>query len=310
MPLKHSLLAVLVMIIWGANFVVIDEGLADVPPLLFLSFRFFLVAFPLVFFIRRPTAGWRDVVAVGAFMSLGQFGLLYVALDLGMPSGLASLILQAHVILTIAIATVVLGESPSRRQVIGAAIGSVGLLVVVIAHGATAPVLPVIVMLGAALSWATGNVVARSAGVASGLSLVVWSALVVPLPALLLSLMVDGGDEVGRAVTHLSAVAIGSTAYTAIGASLIGYGIWNSLLARHPASAVVPFVLLVPVVGIFAAWLVQDEVPTALELVGGVVMLAGVAVATVSAGSNHRRSARRGERISPSAPAGSASPTR
>ncbi len=282
MSLKHSALAVLVMVIWGANFVVIDEGLAGVPPLLFLSFRFVLVALPLVFFIPRPTAGWQAVVAVGTFMSLGQFGLLYIALDLGMPSGLASLILQAHVILTIVIATVVLHETPSRRQVIGASLGTIGLLVVVIAHGATAPVVPVLVMLGAALSWATGNVVARRAGVASGLSLVVWSALVVPVPALVLSLLVDGVDEVGRAVTHLSALAIASTVYTAVGASLIGYGIWNSLLARHPASTVVPFVLLVPVVGIVTAWVVQDEVPTTLELIGGVVMLAGVAVATIT----------------------------
>jgi O-acetylserine/cysteine efflux transporter len=289
MPFKHSALAVLVMIIWGANFVVIDEGLDDVPPLLFLSFRFVLVALPLVFFIPRPKAGWRAVVAVGTFMSLGQFGLLYIALDLGMPAGLASLILQAHVILTIVIAAIVLKESPTRRQVIGASIGTVGLLVVVVAHGATAPVIPVLVMLGAALSWATGNVVARSAGVASGLSLVVWSALVVPLPALLMSLVVDGPDEVGRAVTHLSGVAIASTAYTAIGASLIGYGIWNSLLARHPASAVVPFVLLVPVVGIMTAWLVQDEVPTTLELVGGAVMLLGVATATITRTARPKR---------------------
>ncbi len=283
MPLKHSALAIVVMVIWGVNFVVIDEGLADVPPLLFLCLRFMLVALPLVFFIPRPKASWRAVVAVGTFMSLGQFGLLYIALDLGMPSGLASLILQAHVIMTITIAAIVLRETPSTRQVIGAGIGSAGLLVVVVAHGATAPVLPVLVMLGAALSWATGNVVARSAGVTSGLSLVVWSALVVPVPAFLLSLAVDGRGEVERALTHLSPLAIGSTVYTAIGASLIGYGIWNSLLARHPAGAVVPFVLLVPVVGILAAWLVQDEVPTVLELVGGAVMLAGVATATITA---------------------------
>jgi len=306
MPLKHSALAVLVMIIWGANFVVIDEGLADVPPLLFLSLRFVLVGLPLVFFVSRPKAGWRAVVAVGTFMSLGQFGLLYVALDLGMPSGLASLILQAHVILTIAIAAIVLRESPSRRQVIGATIGTVGLLVVVVAHGATAPVVPVLVMLGAALSWATGNVVARSAGVASGLSLVVWSALVVPIPAFLLSLAINGSDEVGKALTHLSGTAIASTAYTAIGASLIGYGIWNSLLARHPASAVVPFVLLVPVVGILTAWLVQDEVPTALELIGGVVMLIGVATATIT----RTRGSTREAPPEPSVPVESASLTR
>ncbi|VXC53429.1 EamA family transporter [Aeromicrobium sp. 9AM] len=305
---KHSMLAVLAMLIWGANFVVIDEGLADVPPLLFLAMRFTFVALPLVFFVPPPRAGWRTVVAVGTFMSLGQFGLLYLALDLGMPAGLASLVLQAQVIFTIVIAAIVIKEVPSRRQVVGATIGTAGLVLVVVAHGASAPVVPLLVLLGAATSWAIGNVIARQAGVSSGFSLVVWSALVVPLPALVLSLLVDGGGEVGRALTHLSGVAIASTAFTAIGASLVGYGIFNSLLARYPASAVVPFVLLVPVIGILTAWIVQDEVPTVLELVGGTVMLVGVAAATISrrlAGGSTR-----GEPISPSEPVGSASPTR
>lgn len=282
MTLRHSLLAIVVMVLWGANFVVIDAGLDGVPPLLFLAMRFVLVALPLVFFVPRPSGGWRAVVAVGTFMSLGQFSLLYISLDLGMPAGLASLVLQAQVIFTIVLAAVVLRERPTRQQVVGAVVGTSGLLLVVAAHGTSAPVLPLVVLLGAALSWATGNVVARSAGIASGFSLVVWSALVVPVPALLLSLAVDGPAEVGRALTHLSGTALASTAYTVIGASLIGYGIWNSLLARYPAGAVVPFVLLVPPIGIVVAWLVQGEVPTVLELVGGAVMLAGVAAATIS----------------------------
>ncbi|MET1037038.1 MAG: EamA family transporter [Aeromicrobium sp.] len=305
MSLKHSLLAVLVMLLWGLNFVVIDEGLDDVPPLLFLAIRFVFVALPLVFFVPRPAASWKVVLAVGTFMSLGQFSFLYVALDLGMPAGLASLVLQAQVIFTIVIATVVIKESPSRRQVVGATIGTAGLVLVVVAHGASAPVVPLLVTLGAALSWATGNVITRRAGVQSGFSLVVWSALVVPVPAFLLSLVVDGGDEVGRALTNLSGTAIASTAYTAIGASLIGYGIWNSLLARYPASAVVPFVLLVPVIGIAAAWVVQDEVPTILEIIGGVVMLTGVAAATIS--RRGRNAATPAGPSEPSAPAGTAS---
>jgi O-acetylserine/cysteine efflux transporter len=303
---KHSMLAVLVMLIWGANFVVIDEGLADVPPLLFLAMRFTFVALPLVFFVPLPRAGWRNVVAIGSFMSLGQFSLLYLALHLGMPAGLASLVLQAQVIFTIVIAAIVLKEPPTGRQVAGATIGTAGLALVVIAHGVSAPVVPLIVMLGAATSWAIGNVIARRAGIASGFSLVVWSALVVPLPALGLSLLVDGSDEVGRALTHLSVTAIASTAYTAIGASLLGYGIFNSLLARYPASAVVPFVLLVPIVGIATAWIVQDEVPSALELIGGAVMLAGVAAATIT-----RRGPVRPEvPLEPYERVGSASPTR
>ena len=313
MPLKHSTLAVGVMVLWGVNFVVIDEGLADVPPLVLLALRFVLVAFPLILLVPRPSASWRVVVGVGAFMSLGQFSLLYVALDLGLPAGLASLVLQAQVIFTIVIAAAVLRESPTRRQVVGAGIGTAGLAVVAVAHGTSAPVVPLLVILGGALSWAIGNVISRAAGVASGLSLVVWSALVVPVPALALALAMDGPDEVGRALTSLSGIAIASTVYTAIGASLIGYGIWNSLLARHPASAVVPFVLLVPPIGILAAWLVQGEVPTTAELAGGAVMLAGVAIATIS---------RRGRPVvdpaamttgvpsEPSVPAGPASPGR
>ena len=305
MSLKHSMIAVLVMVVWGANFVVIDVGLANVPPLLFLAMRFTLVALPLVFFVPLPSARWRTVVAVGSFMSLGQFSLLYISLHLGMPTGLASLVLQAQAIFTIVIAAAVIKEMPTRRQVAGATVGTAGLAIVVIAHGVSAPIVPVIVMLAAATSWAIGNVIARKAGVSSGLSLVVWSALVVPLPALGLSLLIDGSGEVGHALTHLTVTAIASTAYTAIGSSLLGYGIWNSLLARYPASAVVPFVLLVPIVGIATSWSVQEEVPSVLELIGGVVMLAGVAAATIS-----RRRAMPAEPREPSEQAGLALPTR
>ncbi|MFC5677960.1 EamA family transporter [Aeromicrobium endophyticum] len=284
MSLRHSMLAILVILLWGMNVVVIDEGMSDVPPLLFLALRFTLVALPWVFLVPRPEVSWRLVVAVGAFMSLGQFSLLYVALDLGLPAGLASLLLQAQVIFTIVLAAGLLGEMPTRRQAVGVLVGAGGLAFVVVAHGVSAPIIPVLVMLGATLSWAAGNVIVRSAGTASGLSLVVWSALVVPIPAGLASVVLDGRQEVGDALINLSGTAVASTVYAAVGSSIIGYGIWNSLLARYPASAVVPFALLMPVVGIVTAWVVQDEVPLVLETVGGVVMLAGVAVATAGRG--------------------------
>lgn len=278
---RHSALAVLVAVVWGVNFVVIDEGLSGFPPVLLVSLRFVLVALPLVFLVPRPRASWRAVVGVGTFMSLCQFSLLYVALHLGMPAGLASLVLQAQVVFTLVLAAAVLGERPTRRQVLGAGVGMTGLAVVAVGHGVSAPVLPLLVTVAASLSWAVGNVISRGARVASGLSLVVWSALVVPVPTFLLALALDGPAAVGHALAHPTAAAIVATLYTAYGASLLGYAIWNSLLARYPAGAVVPYILLVPVVGIAAAWVVQGEVPDAVELAGGAVMLAGVAAATI-----------------------------
>lgn len=263
------------------NFVVIDEGLSGFPPFLLVSLRFVLVAVPLVFLVPRPRTSWRNVVGVGVFMSLCQFSLLYLALHLGMPAGLASLVLQAQVVFTIALAAAVLRERATRRQVAGAAVGMAGLAVVAAGHGAGAPVLPLLVTIAAALSWAVGNVISRRAQVRSGLSLVVWSALVVPVPTFALALALDGPDAVGHALAHPTGAAVFATLYTAYGASLLGYAIWNSLLARYPAGAVVPYILLVPVVGIAAAWLVQGETPDAIELAGGVVMLVGVATATI-----------------------------
>ena len=282
MPLKHALLATLVAVIWGVNFVVIDAGLAGVPPLLFLAIRFTVVLVPAVLLVRRPAAPFRDVAVVGAFMSLGQFALLYVALDLGMPAGLAALLLQTQVLLTVLIATVRLHEPPTRRQLAGLLVGAAGLGVVCFGRSSATPLVGLLLTLGAALSWASGNVAARRVGSTSGLSLTVWSATVVPLPLLVLSLVVDGPSTVGHALAHLPVSAIASTAYTAYLSSLVGYGIWNTLLARYPAATVTPFALLVPPVGILAAWLVQGEVPGTTEAVGGAVLLAGVLVTAVS----------------------------
>lgn len=278
---RHTALALLVVVLWGFNFVVIDEGLDGVPPLLFLALRFVVVAIPAIFLVPRPKAPWTTVVLVGLFLSLGQFSLLYLSLAAGMPPGLASLLLQVQVVFTLVLASATLREKPRRMQIVGVVVGMVGLGVVISGQATVVPLLALLLILAAALSWATGNVITRHAKVSSGLSLVVWSALVVPLPSLGLSLLVDGPVAVGDALSHLSLTAILSTVYTAVAASLVGYGIWNSLMARYPAGRVAPFTLLVPVIGIAAAWIVQHEQPSVTDLVGGAVMLVGLAAAVI-----------------------------
>ncbi|WP_311214176.1 MULTISPECIES: EamA family transporter [unclassified Arthrobacter] len=290
--LRHSALAVLVAVLWGINFVAIDLGLhangREVPPLLFVAMRFLLVVFPFILFIRKPDVGWKAIVGVGLFMSAGQFGLLYLGMALGMPAGLASLVLQAQVLFTILLASKVLGEKPSRRQMAGVVLGIAGLGVVALGRSAVAPVLPLMIVLAAALSWAVGNVAARHSKAASGLGLVVWSGAVVPVPLAGLSLVVDGPGTVWATLTDLQSATILSAIYTAVFASLIGYGIWNRLLSLYPSSDVVPFTLLVPVVGMTAAWLVLNEIPTLTEIVGGLILLLGVATAVLGAGRKIR----------------------
>jgi O-acetylserine/cysteine efflux transporter len=276
---RDSLLAALVALIWGINFLVIDWGMVGVPPLLFLVFRFVAVALPAVFLVSRPQVSWRILAVVGLTMSLGQFSLLYLALDQGMPPGLAGLVLQAQVVFTVVLSSAALRELPTRQQVLGVLLGSSGLLIIAAGRGGSVPLVALVLTLLAALSWATGNVVVRAAKVSGGLSVTVWSALVVPIPALALALAVDGRRGVADGLAAFGWEAALSTAYTAVLASLVGYAIFNSLLARWPAAAVVPWILLVPVVSMSAAWVILGDTPALGEVAGGVVMLAGLLVA-------------------------------
>jgi O-acetylserine/cysteine efflux transporter len=276
---RDSGLAALVASIWGFNFVVISWGMNDVPPLLFAAIRFTLVVVPAVFFLRRPDAPWRTVATIGLFMSLGQFALLYSAMHAGMPPGLAALILQSQVIFTIAIAAVRLRERPTHRQVVGVAVGAIGLIVVAIGRGGQVPAIALVLCLLGGLSWGVGNVVSRASGIEGGLSLTVWSALVVPIPLFVLSLLLDGPQAVGDALVDFSWKAAVSSLYTAGLASLVGYAVFNTLLSRYSAASVVPWVLLAPVVAMASAWLLLGQRPNAAEVCGGLLLLAGVLVA-------------------------------
>lgn len=276
---KDQALAALVAVIWGFNFVVIDWGMGDVPPLLFLAARFLAVIVPAVFLLAPPPVPWRTVAAVGVFMSLGQFGFLYVAMDVGMPAGLAGLVLQAQVVLTILIAAVVLRERPTGPQAIGVLLGAAGLVVVGFGRGGHVPLLALGLCLMGALMWAIGNVVSRASGATGGLALTVWSALVVPVPLIALAVALDGPGVLADGVAAFGWKAAVSTLFTAGLASLVGYGIFNGLLSRNSPASVVPWVMLVPPVAIGSAWALLGEVPSTGELVGGAILVVGVLVA-------------------------------
>ena len=278
MPTRHVLLACAVAVVWGVNFVVIDVGLDSFPPLLFAALRFAVLALPAVLFVRRPGVGARWVIGVGLFLSAGQFGLLFVGMDQGMPAGLASLVLQLQAVFTVGLAVGLLGERVAAGQVIGAVVAFGGIAIIAAGRAEGVPLEAIALTIAAAASWGVGNICTRRAQPRNPLSLVVWSALVPPIPLGLLSLRFEGPEAIGDALAGVELGGVAALLYVVLLSTVFGYGAWTWLLKHHPASRVAPFTLLVPVVGILSAWAALGETPNAAELCGAAVVLVGLAL--------------------------------
>jgi len=283
-----------VAMLWGFNFVPIRWALDAVPPFALAATRFTFAALPIVFFVRRPEAPVRLVVAYGLLIGVGQFGLLFLAISLGMSAGLASLLAQLQVFFTIALAALIAGDRATREQLIGAFVAGLGIALLVydrVAGGATASLVTLLMVVVSAAFWGVANVIARHVGRdhhVDGFNLVVWSSLVSPLPLALMSYLLEGGTAPLTDLLNAGWLAWASIAFIVIGATLWGFATWNRLLRRYTAAAVTPFALLVPIAGLGSAALILGEQLTLIEVAAGLVILLGLAIALVTRGRSER----------------------
>ncbi|MEJ5070764.1 O-acetylserine/cysteine exporter [Enterobacter ludwigii] len=282
MTRKDGLLALLVVVVWGLNFVVIKVGLHNMPPLMLAGLRFMLVAFPAIFFVARPKIPLSLLLGYGLTISFGQFAFLFCAIKFGMPAGLASLVLQAQAFFTIILGAFVFGERLQGKQLAGITLAVFGVLVLIEAslNGQHVALLGFCLTLAAALCWACGNIfnkkIMQHASRPPVMSLVVWSALIPIVPFLLASYLLDGSPAMKQSLVNIDLTTILSLVYLAFVATIVGYGIWGSLLGRYETWRVAPLSLLVPVVGIASAALLLDETLSALQLMGAVLIMAGL----------------------------------
>ena len=248
------------------------------PPLVLTALRFFFSAVPAVFFLRPPRAPARLVIAFGLVLGLVKFGLLFTAMKLGMPVGLASLVMQMQVFFTILLAAVVVREMPTRLQLVATAIAIAGVAVIAFSNSRGAPLLPFLMALAASFVWGIANMLARAAKGADMLSFVAWSGLVSPLPLLALAAWLDGPGIVLNALLRPGWVPIASALFMAYGATLFCFSVWGRLLNRYPAAVVTPFALLVPVFGFLCGAVFMGETIPVPVMIGSALVLAGLAI--------------------------------
>ena len=279
--------ALAVVVVWGVNFVVMKFALRDFTPFQLGAARYVFAVLPLVLLIRWPKVAWKWVVGYGLLQGVGQFGILFFALKVGMTAALASVLQQTQVFWTALFGFVLLHERASRPLQMGMVLAALGLACFAFnyvnpsagAASATTP-LGFVLTLCAAAMWAMSNIVARRVQQTysdySPLAFVVWSSLVAVLPFAALSWVFD--PEASR--WHWMEARTSSwlaVAYLGWVATILGYSLWTSLLKRHPANRVAPFSLGVPVVGLATGMLVLGEAITPWQWAGTALLVAALA---------------------------------
>ena len=257
---KDILIGLVVVIVWGLNFIAIKVGLKDIPPLLLVTLRFVLTCFPIIFFLPKPPISWGWLIALSLTLNMGQFSLIFVGMKVGMPAGLASLVQQSQAFFTLLVGVVWLGEKWRWNHLAGLLVAGIGMAIIASQQGGEMTTAGFWLVTAAAACWGVGNVIMRRAtqGVPAFpmLSLVVWMGFLAILPLAVLSLLLEGYDSWLSTLLAPTWTGIGSLIYLAFVANLVGYGLWGKLLSRYPATEVSPFALLLPVVGLTSSSLV------------------------------------------------------
>ena len=282
LPLSHLLLALAIVAIWGTNFVVMKNCLAIFPPFLFAALRYTFALLPMAFLIPRPKVPIWNLALYGLLVGVGQFGIVYYAVNSQISPGLASLVIQTQVFFTIGFAMLINQERLGLYQVLALLLAVIGLLIIALHADATTTLLGLALTVFAGFSWGVANTVGRYAGIGSPRELfayVVWaSAFAVP-PLLLISAVFEGG------VAHLSAVLgqapLGAwlgVFWQSWGNTLFGYAAWAWLLSKHPAAVVAPMPLLVPIFGMGASSLYLGEGLPAWKLFAAGLVMVGLLI--------------------------------
>ena len=275
LPASHLLLALAIVAVWGTNFVVIKLSLAAFPPFLFAALRYTFAFLPLVFFVPRPKTSWVNLCIYGLAVGVGQFGILYFAIDGRISPGLASLVIQTQVFFTIGFAMFFAKERLRTYQMLAVLVAMTGLAIIALHTDATTTFLGLALVVFTGFSWGVANTVSRRAGSINMLAYVVWaSAFAIP-PLFAISFLFEGGWE--HMNTSLTSAPVGAWAgvlWQSWGNTIFGYSAWAWLLSKHPAAVVAPAPLLVPIFGMgAAAYFLGESLPLWKILAAGLVIV-------------------------------------
>jgi len=289
----HILIAICVAAAWGINFVVIKVGLDSFPPILLSALRFGVAGLPLIFIWKTRPAPLKWIIAIALSMGVFKFNLLFIGMNLGAGPGLSSLVLQMQAFFTVIVAFLLLGERPTKRQMMGLGFAFTGLGIIMydlsvgtIDEGAYIGILFVIL---AAVFWALSNISMKKAQSTNPLHLIIWVSAFSSPVLFVISWFTEGSDTVTYALTHINLSGGLTVFYLAVIATLAGFGGWAYLMKEYDASTVAPFSLLVPIFGMSSSSILLGEEISQASIIAALFIFAGLYLSTIPSGFFKRK---------------------
>ena len=271
---SHLLLALAIVAVWGTNFVVIKVSLEAFPPFLFAALRYIFALLPVVFFLPRPKVPWGNLCIYGLATGVGQFGVMYYAIDGQISPGLASLVVQTQVFFTIGFAMLFAKERMRLYQALAVGVAMIGLLIIALHTDSSTTFLGLGLVVFAGFSWGIANTLSRRAGAINMLAYVVWASMFSIPPLLMMAFVFEGGWEpLWASMASAPAGAWAGVLWQAWANTLFGYAAWGWLLSKYPAAVVAPAPLLVPIFGMGAsAYFLSEPLPLWKIMAAGLVI--------------------------------------
>lgn len=278
MQFRYLLLALVIVVIWGLNFVFVTVGLEGIPPLFMVFLRLFLTSLPAIFFIKKPQLPFRKIAAYGLTMFALQFSLAFVGINLGVTPGLASVLNQTQLFFSLFFAFLFLREKCTLWQIIGAFISFSGIMLIAMHIGGEVSLIGLLLIVCSAAGWGAGNVLSKTFSNVDAISLICWSSLIAWPVVLMLSLLLEGPEAILYSMNNISRVSIISILYITYLSTFFAYSAWSWLLRRLPLATVAPFALLVPVFGMLGSALALGEPLPPWKLAASALVISGLSL--------------------------------
>ena len=263
--------ALIVSALWGLNVVVMKIAMGDLPPLVFNTLRFGLLALVLVPFVKVSWQQFRQLFPLALVMGMGHFYLLALGLTY-VPSFVASFCLLLGGPFSSFLGYLILKERLTRWQVLAITVATLGATVPTLLSGNVSLQIGMLLVTTSTFLWAYGNIQVRKLESISTMSIQFYIAIITAPISYLCFLYVSDDSNL---FTHVTTQSLFALAYVIIGSSIIGYAFWYRLIHTHGVQQVAPYALVQPIFTLIFGYLILFEQLNLWQWLGsGVTLLA------------------------------------